>query len=318
MKIVVGTTLLGEAFAADLKAAFPGVEVAAAYRPVDQKREIVDADGFLGWPDRESFMSANRLRWIHVPGMGLDKLERVPEIVASNVAVTNSPGPHTNPMADHAMAMILALAHRVRDLIDDQRARIWDTTKYAGHMVDLNGTTMGLLGLGGIGKAVAQRALAFGLEIYAVDPGPTDVPAGVREVWGMDRLDDLLKLSDWFVVTAPSLPELKRIIDVRRIGLMKPTAHVIAVSRGGIIDEDALANALISGKLAGAALDVTETEPLPDDSPLWDVDNLILSPHASALTPAMYEGRRQIIKENLRRFMDGRPLAFVCRLAGAA
>ena len=237
MKIVVGATLFGEDFATDLKSTFPGVDFAAAYKPVDQKQEIVDADGFMGWPDRESFLSANRLRWIHVPGMGLDRLDRVPEIAASNVVITNSPGPHTNPMADHAMAMILALSHRVRDLIDDRRAKRWDTNKYAGHMVDLNGTTMGLLGLGGIGKAIVQRALAFGIEVYAVDPSPTDVPAGVRGVWGMDRLDDLLRMSDWLVVTAPRLPELEQIIDMRRIELMKPTAHVIAVSRGGIIDE---------------------------------------------------------------------------------
>ena len=215
------------------------------------------------------------------------------------------------------MAMILALAHRVRDLIDDQRARRWDNDKYAGRIVDLNGTRMGLFGLGGIGRAIVQRALAFGIEIFAVDPSPTDVLAGVREVWGMDRLDDLLRMSDWFVITAPRLPELKRIIDRRRIGLMKSTANLIVVSRGGIVDEDALTDALISGKLAGAALDVTEAEPLPEDSPLWDLNNLILSPHASALTPAMYEGRRQIFKENLRRFIDGRTLAFECRLADA-
>ena len=318
MKIVVGTPFLGETIETDLKLKFPSVDFAVAYKPVDQRREIVDADGVLGWPDRETFLAANRLRWIHVPGMGLDRLEDVPEIAASNVVVTNSPGPHAGPMADHAMGMILALAHRVRDLIDDQRAKRWDTDRYAGRMVDLNGATMGVFGLGGIGRAVAQRALAFGLEIYAVDPSPIEVPAGVRAVWGLDRLDDLIAMSDWFVVTAPKLPELSRIIDKRRLGLMKPSASVIAVSRGGIIDEEALAAALESGSLAGAALDVTEIEPLSADSPLWDLDNLILSPHASALTPAMYEGRRQIFRENLRRFVEGRPLAFVCRLGEAS
>ena len=314
MKIVVGTPFLGETLEMSLQSDFPGVDFAVVYERVDQRREIVDADGFLGWPDRETFLAANRLRWIHIPGMGLDRLEDVPEIAASNVVITNSPGPHAGPMADHAIGMILALAHRVRDLIDDQRAKVWDTGKYAGRMVDLNGSTMGLFGLGGIGRAVAQRALAFGTEIYAVDPSPTEVPAGVRAVWGMDRLDDLLAMSDWFVVTAPKLPELNRIIDTRRLDLMKPGSNVIAISRGGIVDEEALAAALESGSLAGAALDVTEVEPLPPDSPLWDLENLILSPHASALTPAMYEGRRQIFRENLRRFTQGRPLAFVCRL----
>ncbi|MCY3800677.1 MAG: D-2-hydroxyacid dehydrogenase [Chloroflexi bacterium] len=318
MKIVVGTPFLGETLEMCLKSDFPGVDFAVAYDRVDQRREIVDADGFLGWPDRETFLAANRLRWIHIPGMGLDRLEDVPEIAASNVVITNSPGPHAGPMADHAIGMILALAHRVRDLIDDQRAKVWKTDKYAGRMVDLNGATLGLFGLGGIGRAVAQRALAFGMEVYAVDPSPAEVPAGVRAVWGMDRLDELLAMSDWFVVTAPKLPELNRIIDQRRLGLMKPGANVIAISRGGIVDEEALAAALESGRLAGAALDVTEVEPLPTDSPLWDLENLILSPHASALTPAMYEGRRQIFRENLRRFIEDKPLAFVCRLGEAS
>lgn len=318
MKIVVGTPFLGETLEMSLKSDFPNIDFAVAYERVDQRREIVDADGFLGWPDKETFLAANRLRWIHIPGMGLDRLEDVPEIAASNVVITNSPGPHAGPMADHAMGMILALAHHVKDLIDDQRAKVWDTGKYAGRMVDLNGATMGLFGLGGIGRAVAQRALAFGMEIYAIDPGPAEVPAGVRAVWGMDCLDELLAMSDWFVVTAPKLPELNRIIDQRRLGLMKPDANVIAISRGGIVDEEALAAALESGRLAGAALDVTEIEPLPTDSPLWGLENLILSPHASALTPAMYEGRRQIFRENLRRFMRDKPLAFVCRLGEAS
>ena len=315
MKVVIGTNFFGDGLAANLQASFPEVEFATAYEPETQIREIADADAFLGWPGREAIAAAENLRWIHVPGMGLDKLPKLAEVSSGKVVITNSPGPHTNPMADHAMAFILALAHNFTSLMDDQRAKRWDTSKYAGRMVELNGSVMGLLGLGGIGRAVAQRALAFGMEIYAVDPSSTDVPAGVRGVWGMDRLDELLRKSDRLVVTAPLLAELRGILDDRRIGLMKKGSYLIVVSHGGIVDERALVSALRSGHLAGAGLDTTETEPLPADSPLWDVENLILSPHTSALTPEMYEGRLLIFEANLHRFMEGRPLAFVCDLS---
>ena len=112
--------------------------------------------------------------------MGIDQLLKVREIVESDVIVTNVPGPHANPMADHAIAMILAFSQHVRELLDDQRARRWDGAAYAGWMLELNGSVLGLLSIGGVGRAVAQRALAFGMQVYAVDPSPTDVPATRR------------------------------------------------------------------------------------------------------------------------------------------
>lgn len=267
MKVVIGSTHVGENLAQELSAAFPGVVFASALTPEDAKREIVDADAYFGWPGREAFLLAKRLRWIHNPGMGIDHLLQTPEVASSDVVVTNAPGPHTTPMADHVMAVVLALAHNLRELFDDQRAKLWNTNKYSRRMVELNGQVMGLLSLGGIGRAVAQRAQGFGMQVYAIDPSPTDVPAGVREVWGTDRLDDLLRLSDWFVVAAPRIPETLGIIDARRIGLMKPGSRLIVISRGGIVDEVALVQALRSGRLAGAGIDATEVEPLPPDSP---------------------------------------------------
>jgi len=314
MKVVIGATLLGEGFIDRLAGLFPEVTFVAAYSSDAQRREIGDADVFLGWPDQESVKRARSLRWIHAPGMGIDRLALIPEIADSTIVLTNSPGSHTNPMADHVMAVILALAHNLSALIDDRRARRWDTAKYAERMVELNGAVMGILSIGGIGRAVAQRAAAFGMRICAVDPGPTDVPAGIIDVWGLDRLDELLSLSDWFVVTSPLTPETRGIIDARRIGLMKPGASLIVVSRGGIVDEAALAAALQSGRLAGAALDATAVEPPPPESPLWGLENVILSPHASALSPQLYEGRRRVFIGNLRRFLEGKPLAFVCDL----
>jgi phosphoglycerate dehydrogenase-like enzyme len=179
-------------------------------------------------------------------------------------------------------------------------------------MRELRGRTLGLLGLGGIGMAVARRALGFGMEVYAVARRSRPAPPEVKGVWGPERLDELLQQSDWFVVTAPLTRETQDMIDRRRLNLLKPGAHVIVISRGGIVDEAALIDALNAGQIAGAGLDVMVNEPLPPDHPLWAMDRVILSPHVSALTPEMYKGRREVFKENLRRFLRDEPLHYVC------
>jgi phosphoglycerate dehydrogenase-like enzyme len=312
MKVVVAG-MLSQEFVKDLRDSFPGVDFQPAATEQEQKRHIKDADVFFGTPSRDVFLSAERLRWIHCPGTGIDRYAEVPELLDSDVVLTNARGPHTNPMADHAFGMILTFAHHLRELWDDQRARRWDTRKYDGRVVELSGRTMGILALGGIGMAVARRAHGFGMSVYAVDKRPMPTPPRyVGTVWGPERLDDLLRMSDWFVITAPLTSETKGLIDRRRIGLLKPSAYLIVVSRGGIIDEDALIEALRSGRLAGAGLDVTAEEPLPQDSPLWDMENVLISPHSSALTPDMWEGRRQIFKENLKRFLANEPFLYVC------
>ena len=314
MKIVIGTDQFGEDYADQLGARFPQATFAMALTDDEEQVEIVDADAFLGWPEPEAIAVAQRLRWIHVPGMGIDSALRSPGLADSGVVVTNSPGAHTGPIADHAMFFVLSLAHQGRRLMDDQRARRWETESYERQLRDLDGSAMLLLGLGGIGRAVHQRAQSFGMQVSVIDPTPTDVPAGIREVGGLDRLDALLAETDWLVVTVPLTPGTRNMIDARRIGLLKKGAAVIVVSRGGIVDEDALAEALRSGRLFGAGLDATATEPLPADSPLWAMDNVLISPHCSAVTPSMWTQRQQTLEDQVRRFVEGRPLAFVCDL----
>ncbi len=311
MKVVLAGNV-EQSFVNELRGAFPGVTFAVAQSVEDQKREVRDADVYFGFPTREVFLAARKLRWIQCPGTGIDQITSIPEIVNSDVVLTNARGPHANPMADHAMGMVIALAHNFRDLLEDQKAHRWEAGKYAARMAELGGSTMGILALGDIGMAVARRAHGFGMEVYAVDIKPRPAPPEVRAIWGMEKLDDLLGMSDWFVVTAPLTAQSRGLIDRRRIGLLKPGARVIVVSRGGIVDEVALAEAIRSGRVAGAGLDVMAQEPLPKDSPLWDLPNVILSPHVSALTPQMYDGRRQIFKENLRRFLSNEPFLYVC------
>ena len=311
MKIVVAS-LVSDEFLQDLRGSFPDVTFAPAETEEEQKREIKDADVFYGRPSRDVFRAADKLRWLQWQGTGIDEISKVSELADSDVVLTNMRGPHAAPMADHALGMIISLAHRGRELWDDQRQHTWDTAKYNGRMTELGGSTMGILALGDIGMAIARRAHAFDMEVYAVDLKPMASPPEVREVWGEERLDDLLAMSDWFVVAAPLTEKSRGMLDRRRIGLLKEGARLVVMSRGGIVDEAALLEGLNSGCIAGAALDVFDQEPLPEQSPFWDHPNVVISSHVSALTADMWEARREIFKENLRRFLANQPFLYVC------
>ena len=310
MKVVMST---GEDQVVDeLRAEFPKVVFQQATTDAEQLEHLSDADVLYGWPTREAFAAAKRLRWIQRSGTGINQIMELPELVESDVVLTNSRGPHALPMADHVFAMVLSLAHRLPVLMDAQRAHDWQSGGAAAPFVDLDGRSMGILALGDVGKAVARRALGFGMEVYAVDKHPGPTPPGVSGLWGLERLDDLLQMSDWLVVTAPLTHETRGLIDRHRLGLLKRGAYVIVVSRGNIVDEEALIDLLRSGHLAGAGLDVTAKEPLPKDSPLWDMDNVVLSPHTSASSNEASAGARANFKENLRRFLANEPFLYVC------
>jgi phosphoglycerate dehydrogenase-like enzyme len=313
MKIVLegGPGHEDESRIAALRKAHPDAEFVVGLTDEERIEQIRDADAYYGWPAREVFVAAERLRWVHCPGTGIDQITKIPELIESDVVVTNTKGPHVAPMADHVMGMIVMLAHRWRELMEDQRLHRWETGKYHNTYLQLEGSTMGILALGDIGAAVARRANGFGMNIYAVDVQPRNLPE-VREVWGPDRLDDLLAMSDWFVVTAPLTPATRNLIDARRLGLMKESSRLIVISRGGIVNEGALVGALQSGTIAGAALDAFEPEPLASDSPLWDMDNVIITPHASAYTTDLLTGRWQVYVDFLECFMTGNPFPYVC------
>ncbi len=314
MKVLMTNAHLGDGFVEQLQSEFSEVEFITAMSMEEQLREASDADVICGWPDSaEVVEAAARLRWIHCPGTGIDKImAELPALADSDVVLTNARGPHANPMGDHVLWMMLSLSHRGRQMAEDQQRRYWSTDKYSHSFVELSGSTMGILALGDIGKAVARRAYGFDMDVYAVDLNPVTPPPQVKEVWGLERLDELMGMCDWFVVAAPLTAESRGLIDRRRIGLLKPSSYLIVISRGGIVDEDALADALREGRLAGAGIDATAIEPLPQESPLWGLDNVVLSPHASALTPQMYEGRRQVFRENMRRFLNNEPFLYVC------
>ena len=312
LKVVIGTDHVGTHYAEELRDSFPEIEFIVAYDPAEHSAAIRDADAFFGWPNDEAFAAAKKLKWIACPGMGIDKIVAYQNIVDSDVPITNAPGTHVTSMGDHVIGAMVGLTHRFQEAFVDRQNKTWDTQKYASRITELTGATVGIFGLGAIGRAVAERVAAFGTTTFAIDPGPSDVPASVRECWDLDRLDDLCRLSNFLVIAAPALDTTRNSIDARRIALMPEGSYVIVISRGEIVDEDALCDALESGHLAGAALDATAEEPLAEDSRLWTLSNVILTPHSSALTPELYEMRRDAFRANLRRFETGEPLENIC------
>ncbi len=295
----------------DLQRTFPEVDFVWCETEEEQLIAVADAEVYCGWPTRKVFLAAEKLKWVHCAGTGIDGIMQIPELVESDIPVTNSRDSHVSPMATHVFAMITALAQRLPSMWTQQRTRQWRPEEYAWHQIDLEGQTLGIYGFGNIGRRVAKRASGFDMDVYAVDkhPRPSDFAS---EVWGVDRLDDLIAMSDWFVVAAPYTEETRGSIDHRRIGLMKQSAHVIVISRGGIVDEHAMCEAILDGRLDGAGLDAMEPEPPDPESLLWHTPNVIFSPHASALVPTMYTGRREVFKENLRRYLAGEPFLYEC------
>ena len=312
MKVVLDSEADRE-FVAELRNSFPSVNFCQAPTQADQVREIPDAEVLFGAITPAVFEAAGQLRWCHFVGAGFDPLVRGnPAFVASDVVLTNAPGTHAMAMADHVMGIILMFAHRMVDMLDDQRAHRWDVDKYRAQIRELEGTTMGLLAVGSIGRAVAVRAQAFGIRVYGVDLKPMKPPEGVTEVWTLDGLERLLEISDWFVVTAPLTDGTEGLLNRDRIGQLKQGSHLIVISRGGIVDETAVVEGLRSGSIAGAGFDAVETEPLPDESPLWDMSNVLISPHVSGDSPQTWERRYRIFKDNLARYLKGDPLLHIC------
>ena len=162
----------GRDFADELRAEFPDVTFEVGGSVDEQIEQMRDADVYFGWPTREVFVAAQRLRWVQNPGTGIDQIAEVPEMLDSDVVLTNCRGPHANPMADHVLGMMLSLAHRLGDLWDDQKAHRWESAKYDGTYVELVGKTMGILALGDIGVAVARRAHGFGMEVLRRGQAP--------------------------------------------------------------------------------------------------------------------------------------------------
>ncbi len=309
MKIVVGPGPAAP-LVAEWRDEFPEVEFVPVTTPEEQLQAVQGADAYIGWITREAFVAAGpQLRWVHAPSAGVERHVAITELVESDVTLTNTRGSHAPTIAEHTFAMLLALTRRILELTEYQKQHAW---KRPTNPRGIMGMTMTVVGFGQIGRAIAKRAVGFDMKVIGVDARPSEPPPGVDEVWGLDRLDEALRKADVVAIAAPITPETRGMIDARRFGLMKPDSYLLVMSRGGIVDEAALIAALKEGRLAGAGLDVMETEPLPPDDPLWDAPNIILTPHSSGASEQTTGAVASITTANLRNFVTGAPLSNIC------
>lgn len=298
----------------ELKTQFPQAEILLADTAESVTSLIRDAEVLIGTLTPESFGAAKKLRWFQTYSTGMDWMlnpldsRYVPGMADSDVVVTNTRGAFAQTIAEHTFALILTFTRAIKTSLEDQATHRWGGGPKRRPMEGLAGRNIGIVGLGQIGSAIARRASGFEMDVYAVDVQPFPHVADLCARWGLNRLDELCQLSDFLVIAAPLTPETRGMIDARRIGLMKPGAYLIVVSRGYIVDEQALAEALATGRLAGAGLDATSVEPLPADSPLWDLDNVVITPHNSGSSTTTGRMIWDISVENLRRYLEGKPL----------
>ena len=288
--------ILSEAELASIRAAFISSDVIA-----DSRLE------------RRGFGTARRatnLEWLHIGFAGTDT-PIFRELMERGVAITNSSGAAAEPIAQSAVAGMLALNRGFLRWLNLQRRHTWERQKHSPP--DLRGQTIVVLGLGSIGTHIAQFARVFGMHVIGVRRTPAGTDDGVDEWVAPDRLAEVLPRADWLAITVPLTAQTHHMIDAVALALLPPGAHVLNVARGSVIDELALIEALRSGQVAGAYLDVFEVEPLPESSPLWDMPNVILSPHDSNVSAGNAERFNAIFAEQLELWATGQPLTRIVR-----
>ena len=248
------------------------------------------------------FLAARNLQWAHSFSAGLDKL-LTPEVAELPFTLTNMAGKYAVQGGEHAWALLLALS---RGVVQAALERRWERA----NVTSLTGGTLLIIGLGGFGMQTLQRAAGYDMTVLALDPVQNQAPAGVAELRPPTRanLHAFLARADAVAVTCPLVPETYHLIGAAELAQMKPTAYLVNVSRGGIVDEPALMAALRDGAIAGAGLDVCEVEPVPDDSPLWTTPNLVVTPHRAGFSQRRPAETLAFAVEQLQRYLTGQPL----------
>jgi phosphoglycerate dehydrogenase-like enzyme len=252
--------------------------------------------------------AGTNLKLIQAQSAGVDFVHKMPVLAASPVPLANTRGAHAPSIAEHTFALLLALTRGIPTCVGWQKEKHWARGDAYRMPKEIMGSTMGIIGYGQIGRAIAQRAVAFGMKIIAVDVHPMMDAPYVDEVWPIARLHDLMAESDAVALAAPYTKESHHILDAAAFAAMKPTAYLIAVSRGGIIDEQALADALAAGQIAGVGIDVCEIEPLPGESALWTHPNVVITPHLAGSSTQKERRCVEILRENILNLMAGEPL----------
>jgi phosphoglycerate dehydrogenase-like enzyme len=323
---VISTVALQPAQRAAISGAAPGIEISDRQcRTAEEVGELVGAGCDVLLTFRVPNDIANRahgLKWIQLLSAGADHVLGGP-LKGSKIPVTTASGIHATPIAEYTIASMLAYTHRIHLAIRAQIRREWMRSgAFMASVDDIRGRTLGIIGYGSIGRETARLAAAFGMKVLALKRNPRDradhgwSPEGVGDpdgkiparFFGPDEREAILRESDYISVTLPRTDHTHKFIGEREFAAMKPGAYLVNIGRGEVIDERAMAAALAAGKIGGAGLDVFEHEPLEAGSPLWDLENVILTPHISGANRGYMDRACELFAENLKRFAANRPL----------
>jgi phosphoglycerate dehydrogenase-like enzyme len=285
--------------------AIPGVAITIVPSKQVTLQMVEKAEVIFGWPSKEQLLSAKRLKWLHLPSAGADGYTSYDSYCNHDIQVTNSSGTFGMPIAEHVIAMILSYNHNLQEYAYLKLEKKW----HRNHKTrDFYGSTLGVIGLGDIGTEVAIRAKALGARVLAVKRTITQVPDYIDRLYHLEDIDEVLEQSDYIVLALPNTAKTSGILTEQRLRRMKPDSFLVNIGRGSLIDQEALMKALKEQWIGGAGLDVTTPEPLPQDSPLWDMPNVIITPHASGNSPTNDQRKMDIFLTNLKLYIEKKPL----------
>lgn len=308
--VIPGLTLprVDEALRARIaEAAGEGSTVTVAESRGEAIEAAVDAEVILGPIDPQLFAATERLRWVHATSAGADAY-LFPEFRDSEVQLSGDKGLVGSHLAETAFALLLSITRRVAQAVRDGAASWEHRVDYRRAEFELEGLTMGIVGFGGTGRAIAHRAAAFGMRCIAVDRDAVPPAEAVPQVWGSDRFGELLEQSDVVASGLPLTEETRGLFDGEAFARMRSTAILVNVTRGEVVDGDALVRAIREGQIAGAGLDVAPQEPLPPEHPLWTLPAVVMTPHTAGASQLRVGRNMDRFCDNLRRLARGEPL----------
>ena len=292
-----------------IREAAPGAKISIVKDKADWEAKKADiaqeVDIVFGLRPAMWFHAMPNLSWCQQAGAGANWLLDEPDIAGSDLILTSASGVHAIPIAEHILALMFSLSRGLHRHLRSQVKKEWDRRT---PIHELDGATMGLVGVGKIGQKTAEKAAGLNMKILGLRRNPDRAVPQIDTMYGPDGLLAMLPRCDWVVVAAAMTSETEGLIGEPELRAMKDSANIINIARGSIIQEKALIKALQEGWIAGAGLDVFEQEPLPSTSPLWDMENVIVTPHYAGATPFYVDRLLDIFTENLRRYQAGEPL----------
>jgi len=301
----------GSTYYQALRDEHPNLNLVEAFSESEIESEIETAEVVFGYLTSAQFAAARKIKWIQTLDAGMESLfNSIPSIADTDIVVTNARGAGAPMIGEHAISLMLAMARQLPRFWADKAARRWDQEGALNVVEYLGNKTCGIVGFGKSGKEIGWRAKALGMNVIAVDDQPVNGEPIIDKVWSRSRINTLLEMSDYVVVTVPFTTRNENMIGASELARMKSSARIVVTSRGRIVDHNALVAALKSGTIAGAGLDTTVEEPLPSENELWDLPNVILSPHiAGNSEKIMLEERTlNLFAENLKRYVSGETL----------